>query len=152
MASNGVAGEFFVAAELTRRGMIASITGKNTKDIDIMAANPNTGKTVLIQVKEKSLANTSPEWKMNAQYKTNQIDMGVWYVFVDLQDYSCYIISAQELFPKLQKRKEDYDKGLKKNGQPRKPDNCFYFNRDKDMLDDQGECRKNNWDDLPIFE
>ena len=31
---SGVAGEHFVAAELTRRGYIASLTSQNTKGID----------------------------------------------------------------------------------------------------------------------
>ena len=78
--------------------------------------------------------------------------MGVWYVFVDLEDFNCYIISAAELFPKMKQRQDEYDKGLKKNGQPRKHDPCFYFNREKDMLDSAGNCKVNNWTDLPIFE
>ena len=151
MASNGIAGEFYVAAELTKKGMIATITGKNTKDIDIISANPDTGRTVLIQVKEKSLANVSPEWKMSGEVKDSQIKMDVWYVFVDLNSYDCYIISAKELFPKLKKRQDDYNNGVKKNGQPRKPDPCFYFNRDKDLLDANGNKKVNNWEDLPIF-
>lgn len=32
----GVAGEYFVAAELSRRGFIASITMRNTRGIDIL--------------------------------------------------------------------------------------------------------------------
>ena len=35
----GVAGEYFAAAELSRRGYIASITLRNTKGIDIIATN-----------------------------------------------------------------------------------------------------------------
>jgi hypothetical protein len=35
----GVAGECFVAAELSRRGFIASITLRNTRDIDIVVTN-----------------------------------------------------------------------------------------------------------------
>jgi len=35
----GVAGEYFVAAELSSLGYIASITLRNTKGIDILATN-----------------------------------------------------------------------------------------------------------------
>jgi hypothetical protein len=35
----GVSGEYFVAAELSRRGFIASITMRNTRGIDILAIN-----------------------------------------------------------------------------------------------------------------
>jgi len=36
----GVAGEYFVAAELSRRGFIASITMRNTRGIDIPSELP----------------------------------------------------------------------------------------------------------------
>lgn len=151
MASNGIAGEYYVAAELTNRGMIATITGKNTKDIDIVTVNPENGKTLLIQVKEKSKANNSDEWKMSGEYKQNQIDMNIWYVFVDLAAIKYYIISAAELFPKMQARRDAYNHGFKKNGQPRKPDPCLYFNRKLDCTDSNGNPKENNWDELPIF-
>ena len=44
----GIAGEFFVAAELTRRGIVASLTSKNTKAIDILASNKDGSKSVSI--------------------------------------------------------------------------------------------------------
>jgi hypothetical protein len=47
----GVSGEYFVAAELSRRGYVASITLRNTRGIDIVASNENGNKTVNIQVK-----------------------------------------------------------------------------------------------------
>lgn len=48
---SGVAGEYFVAAELSRRGFIASVTLKNTRGIDIIASNEAGTKTINIQVK-----------------------------------------------------------------------------------------------------
>ena len=45
----GVAGEYFVAAELSRRGFIASITLRNTRGIDIVVTNKDATKTVTIQ-------------------------------------------------------------------------------------------------------
>ena len=38
---SGVAGEYFVAAEMSRRGYIASLTLKNTRGIDVLAASAN---------------------------------------------------------------------------------------------------------------
>lgn len=35
-----VSGEYFVAAELSRRGYIASITLRNSRVVDILASNP----------------------------------------------------------------------------------------------------------------
>jgi len=47
----GIAGEYFVAAELSRRGYVASITLRNTRGIDILASNKDATKSVGILVK-----------------------------------------------------------------------------------------------------
>ena len=47
----GVAGEYFVAAELSRRGYIASITLRKTRGIDVLATNSEATHAVNIQVK-----------------------------------------------------------------------------------------------------
>lgn len=50
---SGIAGEYFVVAELTRRGYIASLTSKNTDNIDILVSNLDASKSLGIQVKTK---------------------------------------------------------------------------------------------------
>src|SRR5215210_1537987 len=52
--TSGLAGEFFVLAELLKRGYQASFTLGNAKTVDIFASDPKTGKTVRIQVKTNS--------------------------------------------------------------------------------------------------
>lgn len=52
----GIAGEFFVAAELSKRGWIATLTAKNTPDVDLLASRPNGGVHARIQVKTRSPA------------------------------------------------------------------------------------------------
>jgi hypothetical protein len=42
----GVAGEYFVAAELSRRKYVASLTLRNTRGIDILASNSDATKSV----------------------------------------------------------------------------------------------------------
>ena len=63
--SVGIAGEFFVAAELTRQGYVASLTSKNTKAIDILASNKDGSKSVAIQVKTCDNKKEN-RWKMSA--------------------------------------------------------------------------------------
>jgi hypothetical protein len=48
---SGVSGEYFIAAELSRQGYIASITLKNTRGIDILVTNAAAKRSVAIQVK-----------------------------------------------------------------------------------------------------
>ena len=52
----GVAGEYFVAAELSRRGYIASISLRNTRGIDILATNAGGSRTVTLQCKTNQRA------------------------------------------------------------------------------------------------
>lgn len=47
----GIAGEYFVAAELSRRGYIASVSLRNARGIDILATNQDASHCVTIQCK-----------------------------------------------------------------------------------------------------
>ncbi len=48
---SGLAGEFFVAAELLKRGLQTSVTFGNAKAIDLLAYNPDTRRSFTVQVK-----------------------------------------------------------------------------------------------------
>jgi hypothetical protein len=52
----GIAGEFFVAAELSKRGWIATLTAKNTPDVDVLASRPTGDVQARIQVKTRTPA------------------------------------------------------------------------------------------------
>jgi hypothetical protein len=47
----GLVAEFFVAAELLKRGLQTSVTFGSAKAIDLLAMHPRTGKSFAIQVK-----------------------------------------------------------------------------------------------------
>jgi hypothetical protein len=55
-----LAGEFFVAAELLKRGLQTSVTFGNAKAIDLLAHNPETGHTFTVQVKALRKKNYFP--------------------------------------------------------------------------------------------
>src|SRR5512132_4098382 len=48
------AGEYYVAAELSRRGWLATVTVKNAPGTDVLAQDPETKRTVAIQTKTSS--------------------------------------------------------------------------------------------------
>jgi len=77
----GVSGEYFVAAELSRRGYICSVTLKNTKGIDILVCNEDSTKTLGIQVKTNQI--NKREWMLNEKSE-KMIDTNIMYVFVNL--------------------------------------------------------------------
>ena len=77
----GVAGEYFVAAELSRRGFVASLTLRNTRGIDILASNVDATKSVGIQV--KTCQGTRPAWMLTAKADKDSAE-NLFYVFVCL--------------------------------------------------------------------
>ena len=79
----GVSGEYFVAAELSRLGYIASITLRNTRGVDILCSNSEAAKHVSIQV--KTMKNSKNEWLMDKKSE-DYYSPKHFYVFVLLND------------------------------------------------------------------
>ena len=79
----GVSGEYFAAAELSRRGYIASITLRNTKGIDIVASNEVGSKTINIQVKTSS--KSTKGWILSKKAEEMD-DKNMFYIFVRLNE------------------------------------------------------------------
>ena len=77
----GVAGEYFVAAELSRRGHIASISLRNTRGIDILATNQEASRSITIQCKTNQLG--QKVWVLNDKSERFHSDKH-FYVFVAL--------------------------------------------------------------------
>jgi hypothetical protein len=77
----GVAGEYFVAAELSRRGHIASISLRNTRGIDILATNQDSSRSITIQCKTNQLGQKI--WMLNDKSERFHSD-NHYYVFVAL--------------------------------------------------------------------
>lgn len=80
---SGVAGEYYVAAELSKRGYVASITLRNTRGIDILCTNEETYKAVNIQVKTNQGSQRS--WMLSEKAE-KEISPNLLYVFVCLNN------------------------------------------------------------------
>jgi hypothetical protein len=80
---SGITGEYFVAAELSRRGYVASLTLRNTRGIDILASNTDATKSVGIQVKANQ--GSGKEWMLNQKIE-NDIATNLFFVFIRLND------------------------------------------------------------------
>ena len=71
-----IAGEYAVMAELALHGLDANITLRNTKGIDIIVSNPESGNMYRVQVKTTSIVNGNLEdiygrtirWMMNVKH------------------------------------------------------------------------------------
>ena len=77
----GVSGEYFVAAELSRLGFVASVTLRNTRGIDIVATNANASRSVGIQVKTNR--GKKKVWVLDQKAEDYQSEI-LFYVFVTL--------------------------------------------------------------------
>lgn len=80
---SGIAGEYFVAAELSRRGYVASLTLRNTRGIDILVSNAEATKSVGIQVKTKQ--GRGADWMMNKKVEADVAE-NLFFVFIVLND------------------------------------------------------------------
>ena len=77
----GVTGEYYVAAELSRRGYLASITLRNTKGVDIVCSNADASRAVGIQVKTST--GMQRGWMLSQKGEKYYAE-NLFYVFVNM--------------------------------------------------------------------
>jgi hypothetical protein len=92
--SISIAGEFAVLSQLALRGIDANLTLGNTKSVDIIASDPNTGKMFKLEV--KTSYNSKPtisklfgsgrtlNWVMGNKHETIT-DPNLFYCFVNIE-------------------------------------------------------------------
>ena len=114
----GVAGEYFVAAELSRRGHIASITLRNTRGIDILASSADATRQVAIQVKTSQ--GSKPQWVLNKKAESLHAD-NLFYVFVNLKSPQerpdFYIVPSKQVADFAKDNHQSWLERPGKNGQ-----------------------------------
>lgn len=141
---SGVAGEYFVAAELSRRGYLASITLRNTKGVDILCSNADATKTIAIQVKTNRRSNR--EWVLNHKAESFFAD-NHFYVFVNLHDNShlpdYFIIPSKVVAAIVKERHATWLASPGKNNRPHIDSSIRKFA-------DVSEDYKNRWDLLGL--
>ena len=81
--SIGNCGEYFVAAELERRGFTAAVPMSNTKDFDVLAIDRTTNKQFAIQVKTTSFGRL--KWILSPKAEELKGD-NIFYIFVHLHE------------------------------------------------------------------
>ena len=78
----GIAGEHFVAGELSKQGWIVALTCKGAASVDILAKLYGHQRTLALKVKTRTSA-YQYAWRVGAPADPGDCD---FYVFVDLQD------------------------------------------------------------------
>ena len=112
----GRAGELFVAAELNRRGALATLYLTNTPRVDVVASSFDGDRTVNIQVKTKGPRSASWQWNINKAEKEQQTASDRdFIVFVDLapDQPAYYILKLREV---AERRLAGHNEWLERHG------------------------------------
>ena len=140
----GVAGEYFVAAELSLRGCLASITLRNSRGIDIIASSPDATRSVSIQVKTSS--GGKPKWLLTKKSECFSAE-NHFYVLVLLRGIGTrpdfYVVPSDVVAHYIRDSHRDWLAGTKTDGSPRKDSSMRNF------CDPDGEY-KEAWERLNL--
>lgn len=115
---SGVSGEYFVAAELSRRGYVASITLRNTRGIDVLASNADATRSIGIQVKTNQDA--PREWILSKKAETN-LAANLCYVFVALNGLDrpdFYVVPTAVVAAFVSESHRTWLAGTRRDGKP----------------------------------
>ena len=147
----GNAGEYYVMAELLKRGIIAALAPRNAPSFDILATRKN--QTVKIRVKTKS--QEYPIWQYSAK-KDGRIFRDLskhrdFTVLVDLamatKDLKFYIVSTYRINKWLNKDFEDWVNTPGKNNRPHNPENKKRNLSQEKYAQELGKCL-DKWEKL----
>ena len=139
----GVSGEYFVAAELSRRGYIASITLRNTRGIDVLCSNSEATKHVSIQVKTTQKSRNS--WILDKKLEEYHSPKH-FYVFVSLngkEQPRFFIVPSKIVANHIKSGHRKWLEGKSKTGKKRKDSSMRKFR-------DLEERYLNRWDLLGL--
>jgi hypothetical protein len=112
----GMLGVYLVAAELTKLGLIVSVTSRNAKGADLIAVSPSYKKAWSIQVKTNS--RPSKYWLLSKDFKKS-VAKQLIYVFVNIRtndqaDYyvapSTHVARYGKVFPRPNSTFYGYDR------------------------------------------
>ena len=132
-----------MAAELSRRGYVASLTLRDTRGIDILASNSDATRSVGIQVKTNS--GKKPHWLLSEKAETDTAE-NLSYVFVNLNGIDApeyYIVPRAEVAKYVTEKHKAWLATPGRDGRTRRDSTMRVFR------DPEGKYR-NGWDLLGL--
>ena len=137
--SIGSAGEYFVAAELERRGYTVALPMAHTPNFDILAIHRETGRQVAIQVKTTSYSHK--KWTLKKSNEDLVMDNMV-YVFVALKGLGqpeYHIVPSNVVAKFISENHKNWLATPGRNGQPHNDNSIRNFFDEKDQYLDKWE-------------
>lgn len=147
----GNAGEYYVMAELLKRGIVAALAPRNAPSFDILATRGN--RTVKIRVKTKSQEYSVWQWavKKDGSIFRNLSKDGDFTVLVDLvmatKDLKFYIVPTCRIDVLLKEDFEEWVSTPGKNNRPHDPKNKKRNLSQEKYAQELGKCL-NKWEKL----
>jgi hypothetical protein len=141
----GTAGEYYVCAELCRRGYLALLTPKNNPLFDVVATNVDGTASVSIQVKTRSVRNTQG-WKLGNRVGLKDTPGVPFIVLVNLHDDQLpdyFVYRYSEFASRVSEVFDNYIAKPKRTGEARKDPGFRWF--DEVNLSDADREHMNNW-------
>jgi hypothetical protein len=133
---SGISGEYFVAAELSRRGLIAAVTLRNTRGADILVSRLGGRKSATIQV--KTIQNGHTKWLLA---KSDEIAKrgNHYYVFVALNGRDghpeYHVVEGNYVAKWCTDNHQKWLRGKKRDGRKRKDTSMRSFKPGEDFRD-----------------
>ena len=143
----GTTGEYFVCAELGKRGILALLTPKNNPLFDIVAVTPDASRIISIQVKTMSERNKLG-WKLGMNICERKNNPMLYTILVNLtgNEIEYYIYEYDTLSERVESVYNEYLSTPKRDGGERKDIAFRWF--DFKNFNENDYARKNNWDIL----
>ena len=147
----GNAGEYYVMAELLKRGIIAALAPRNAPAFDILATN--TKKTVSIRVKTKSEQYDAWQWVIKKDgdifnYLQDEDDFSILVNLTEkTENMNYFIIPTKILNDWLIQDYEEWIRTPGRGGRPHSPDNKKR-NLERNKYDVKLKDYENNWNIL----
>ena len=134
-----MAGEYFVAAQLQRLGLSASITYGNAKRADVVAFSESSDRVVVVEVK----TTRQPKWTFSGRIATKSDKPWVFvYLPEDSEDPPRFFVLTQsDLYAILAPLDEEYCRKYKEKHGFEFGDKIWIVNIDKELLKDH----ENKW-------
>jgi hypothetical protein len=124
----GVAGEYYAAAEISRRGFLAAITLRNSDGVDILVSNIEGNKLFSIQVKTTQ---NKRKWILNKKVE-NEKSENKYFAFVNIPQNleiqpEYFIINSKTLSEHIFNGHRSWLNGIGKNGKIRNDSDVRQF-------------------------
>ena len=141
MISTGNCGEYFVAAELERRGFTVAVPMSNVENFDILAINRTTFHQIAIQVKTNK--DNNKEWILKDKAE-KLVEDNIYYIFVvlnGLDNPEYHIVSSKTVADYVYSNYRQWLDTPGRNGAKHKDTTIRKFS-------DKNDTYLNNWDIL----